>query len=846
MIDRKPFLQQVAEDIAKSFSKAEFTDTKIILPSKRIRLFFNKYLSQLQTPISVEEEQYSTISELLFSFSDLRPIGITEPTEKIKLVAELYRVYRRVFESTETFDDFYFLGETLLEDFNTIDKYIVDSDKLFGNLSALEKYKSFDYLNIEQRDIIRKFFNKNTVLKERFFDFWDKLSIVYKEYSEQLRQKKIAYEGLFLRRALSEAEAHPEKFSHKKYIFIGFDFINKIEERLFSLLKEQGKAVFYNDDIGKQDDIRDALNPAISVVRSGGMSAQAEIIPKWLQKIDRKDKDATDAAIVLCDEKILPVVIDVVPEEEQPNTAILFDLVQTPFAVCLMRVLMDAPVEASVKILQELLQKEIDLHVSRNPKRQDVVFIGKMLHDLNTVLADENIQMEPATFIKLLRRILISMKIPYLGEPARGLQILAPVDTKNMDFEHILMLSVNEGVMPKTSTDGSFIPPFVRRHFDMPTQDDEQKQQAHIFWRLLTRSNSATIVYCDGKTITSKNEKSRFIRQLQLEFGQGADELSLQAPFTQSSSTQTLLAQDSIRKTPEMLQKISEKTFSPSMLNAYIDCSLRFYLKYILGAIDSSDKDELNAAILGSVFHRSMEIYYRKEFLDVSGGRECSSGEENLEKIIEQAFTEVLNDENIKLSKDKEGEKHIYRTVIEKMFNNTIAYDSTQPFEIMEMESENYKWQILLNNGNKIDVGGTIDRIDKGSEVVRIIDYKTGIMPDSKKLKSDYDTDISVIFSPERKKKSSYLLQILLYSYCYSKNNPDVKTVSPVLYFPLKNNESETPILDVPNCDYVEFEQYLKTVLENIFDISKPFKKCDNPDTCRYCDYKLICNRENF
>jgi CRISPR/Cas system-associated exonuclease Cas4 (RecB family) len=838
MIDRKPFLQQVAEDIAKNFSKAEFADTKIILPSKRIRLFFNKYLSQLQTPISVEEEQYSTISELLFSFSDLRPIGITEPTEKIKLVAELYRVYIKIFESTETFDDFYFLGEILLEDFNAIDKYLVDADKLFGNLSALEKYKSFDYLNTEQRDVIRKFFNKDTVLKERFFDFWDKLNIVYQEYGRQLEQNKIAYEGMFLKQALSEAEAYPEKFENKKYIFIGFDFVDKIEERLFSLLKKQDKAVFYNDDIGVSD-----FSPNISVIKAAGMSAQAEIIPEWLKKISRKNKEATDAAIILCDEKILPIVINVIPEEEQPNTAILFDLVQTPLAVCLMRVLMDAPAGASVKTLQELLQKEISSH---NRKKQEVVFIEKMLDNLNSVLANESIQMEPATFIKLLRRILISMKIPYLGEPAKGLQILAPVDTKNMDFKHILMLSVNEGKMPKTGTDSSFIPPFIRRHFDMPTPDDEQRQQAYLFWHLLKRSNSATIVYCEGKTLTSKNEKSRFIRQLQLEYGEDVQELLLQAPFMQTLSTKTLLMQDLMQKTPVMLQKISEKTFSPSMLNAYIDCSLRFYLKYVLGATDSSEKNELNAAVLGSVFHRSIEMYYRKEFLDVSGngaGNGACGGEESSEKIIEQAFTEILNKENIKLSKDKEGEKHIYTRVIEKMFNNTIAYDSTQPFEIVDMENEDYKWQILLNNGNKINIGGTIDRIDRKDEIVRIVDYKTGIMPDSKKFKSDYDTEVSGIFSPERKKKSSYLLQILLYSYCYSKNNPCVKTVSPILYFPLKNNESETPVLDVSNYDYVEFERYLKAVLENIFDISKPFRKCENEDMCKYCDYKLLCAR---
>lgn len=359
------FLQLVAQDLYPKIGN-DLSRVAIVFPNKRASLFFNEYLA-MQSDRPIWSPAYVSISEL---FRQLSPWKSGDP---IRLVCELYKVFREETRSEETLDDFYFWGELLISDFDDVDKNLVDADRLFSNLQDLKNIMDdYDFLDSEQEEAIRQFFQnfsieRRTQLKEKFISLWDKLGDIYHHYRRNLEELGIAYEGMMYRYVMEELQ--PDKLKYEHYVFVGFNVLNKVETKFFERLREAGKALFYWDydvfytrlprentppythEAGEfilrnlkifpnelPEAVFDTLRKPKNVrfISAPTENAQARYLPEWIRSVTKRDLPETpvkekENAVVLCNEALLLPVLHSIPHEvKNVNITMGFPLAQTP------------------------------------------------------------------------------------------------------------------------------------------------------------------------------------------------------------------------------------------------------------------------------------------------------------------------------------------------------------------------------------------------------------------------------------------------------------------------------------------------------------------------------------
>jgi hypothetical protein len=351
------FLQLVAADLIDRFG-TDLSDVTVVFPGVRAGLFLNQYLyRQAKTPLWAP--QYRSIESLFESASPLRK------GDSIRLVAELYDAYTEVYNrhnplpSTETMDEFFFFGETLLNDFDDVDKNLVNAQSLFGNLKDLDALRDdFTHLSDDQRDALARHFNAfqgDSPLKAAFWNIWNLLGEVYSVFKVNLKDKQIAYPGMLMRSVIDAGEEGA--FPAKHYALVGFNVLSQCEERLFHILKH--KASFYWDydasylhtEAGRfirqnisrfgaalDTDRFDAFyttKKKITLLASPSESGQSAVVAPWIESLGKDPAfTAPDTAIVLCNEAILPVVMHAIPSEKVENVNITmgFPMMQTAVA----------------------------------------------------------------------------------------------------------------------------------------------------------------------------------------------------------------------------------------------------------------------------------------------------------------------------------------------------------------------------------------------------------------------------------------------------------------------------------------------------------------------------------
>jgi CRISPR/Cas system-associated exonuclease Cas4 (RecB family) len=483
----------------------------------------------------------------------------------------------------------------------------------------------------------------------------------------------------------------------------------------------------------------------------------------------------------------------------------------------------------------------------------------QLLNRLQGLIQNDELRLEKATLAGLLRRMLSQTSIPFHGEPARGLQVMGLLETRNMDFKNVMMLSVNEGVLPKTDSESSFIPHFIRKFFGMTTIEHQDSLYAYYFYRLLQRAENVSLVYSTAQTQTGKLEKSRYLLQLLIESNLPIKQVGLKVELNQQSAGAI-----SIAKTPELLERLYEQfdqnknpeaqRLSASAINEFIDCSLRFYLHYIAKARPPKEiTDELDNSVLGSVFHKAMELIYRdmgkiapeveKITPFVVTEEQLSlyiKTESRIERAIELAFDqEFFKNRNVKRDKYN-GEQLIYFRIIKQFVLRMLRIDKKEtPFTIVSLEGRKYR-DVQINN-MRLRVGGVIDRIDRKENTLRVVDYKTGGSPKDPR-------EMAKLFSSQ-KDRANYVFQAFLYSSILSKEQPDA--VRPALvYIQKATTEDYSPIIEwnkEPIADFHsladEFEEHFLHKLAELFDASFPFAQTDNQEVCKYCDFKRMCGR---
>lgn len=954
------FLKQVAHDLYNK-TEGNFTKVAIVFPNKRASLFFNEYLAQ-ESDRPIWSPTYVSISELFRQSSNL---SIADP---IKLVCDLYKVFQKATGSKETLDDFYFWGEMLIADFDDADKNMADTHALFSNLKDLnELMDNYDFLEEGQKEALSQFFhnfsiNQVTELKQRFISMWDVLGDIYTEYKALLESQSIAYEGMLYRQVIEQLDV--EALPYNKYIFVGFNVLNKVEHTLFKKLNEAGKAMFYWDydtfylnktphEAGEfiRRNLRDFPSelPAsffdnlnqpkeVTFIESPTENGQVRYLPQWIR--ENLTSQEKETAVVLCNEALLQPVLHALPDNvKHINITMGFPLSQTP-AYSFVNALMELhtsgynpnngrylfaevisvlkhpytrqlspeaekleqtltrdnrfyplPSELKQDNVLELLftprRNNLDLCSMLSEALKEVAVIYQqqaashsdafdqlyreslfktytLVNRFHTLIESKELNVQAGTFQRLLTRVMSSSSIPFHGEPAIGMQVMGVLETRNLDFRHLIMLSVNEGQLPKAGGDSSFIPYNLRKAFGMTTIDHKIAVYAYYFYRLMQRAEKVTLVYNTATDGINRGELSRFMLQFLIEWGYPVLRKQLEAAQSPQSSAPII-----IEKTPDVMERMKsvfdirsnpKALISPSALNCYLDCPLKFYYKYValLSAPDEVTAD-IDSAKFGSIFHYAAEHIYKDltahgKLISRENLETLLKDEVRLQTYVDNGFKELFFNLPPNEQPEYNGIQLINSAVIVKYIQQLLRNDLRYaPFTFVGSEQRIFEnIEIYTPSGNiQSRIGGIIDRIDSKGESLRIVDYKTG---------GDADTPANVqsLFIPD-KKRSNYVFQTFLYASIVCKKlreKNDSRLVAPaLLYIHRAASENYSPVIQMgeprkPKEPVDNFAQYegdfrenLKTLLEDIFNPDISFTQTEIEDKCAYCDFRALCKK---
>lgn len=954
---RKTFLEYVAEDLLKKYG-IDLSRITLVFPNKRASLFLNEHLARmadgpLWSPV------YTTISQLFRDRSE-RVVA-----DNIKLVCDLYRIYVQCTGTTETLDHFYGWGMLMLSDFDDIDKNLADARDVFRNLSNIHELDDVSYLSEEQREVLKRFFSNfsddyNTELKNRFLQLWQNFGNIYNSFNDHLQEEGLAYEGALYREVVNNDLA---TYDADTYIFVGFNMLQKVEQKLFTLLAKAGKAKFYwdfdryymeganneagyyirqyleafpNELFNRDDEIYNNFRTekVLRFISASTETIQGRFVGHWLQNEDFV-RAGRKTAVVLCDENLLQTVVHSLPSEvENVNITTGFPLAQSPvfsFVNALINLQTIGYTKSAeryrLQYVRAVLRHPYSLFLSDNcteqlraleehhtyyPSRQEMAVdegltlifanleegvadvqtyhaklvdwilsmlktVGKstqetddhlmkeaiyrmytLFNRLHELIVSGDLSVDLITLLRLITQLVQSTSIPFHGEPAIGLQVMGVLETRNIDFDNVLLLSCNEGNMPKGVNDASFIPYAIRKAHSLTTIDHKVAIYSYYFHRLLQRAQNITILYNNATEDGHTGEMSRFMLQMLVESGHKIERLSLQA-----GQMPNVLQPHAVEKTDSIMQQLMKlDKLSPTAINRYLRCQLLFFYNTVAGLKESDEEtDDIDNRTFGNIFHKGSQLIY-EQLMDANftvsenAIKDFLAEKSALQRIVDRTFNEELfKVANANQHPQYNGLQLINRGVIISYLKKLLQMDlSLTPFRILAMEKP-VEQEVVFNVDGKahtLTIGGYVDRLDEVEEgngkVIRVVDYKTGRKPQTAVAAFED------IFSGDKvtKNHADYYLQTFLYAAIVRdslKWNKQKLPVSPALLFIQQASAEENdPVLRVGKerindiaVYHNDFWAHLKALLSEIFNKEHAFMPTKDRERCTRCPYKQVC-----
>lgn len=942
------FQQELAKRLLDTHDN-DLSQLVVVFPSLRARVFFQDAISTIVDK-PIWQPSWSTIDELMEKGSGL------VRGERIRLISELFKIYS-AHHPYETFDRFYFWGDMLISDFDMIDKYLIDADKLLRNIEDIKEIeKDVSYLSERQQRILSFWSSIGpestlTEQKEIFLKVWRSLPAIYKEYREQLLKLGIGYPGLIYRTTAERIQKGEDiTLPNKRFVLAGFNALSKSEEILFShLSKSQHGAEFYwdydnyyvaNKEHEAGDFIRNNLVkfPSTATLSHNNFIehkkqfnttacvsniAQVKHIPEILKTIPEEELDKR-TAIVLTDESLLIPLLHSLPESIKSvnvtmgypiKTTLAYTFVERlialqshsrtkdegvvfyhadvlgllshPYLVDICgdrcnehrdtitsdRTIMVAgsifnndPVLCQIfsckttdwsslsQYILDAVSNILDNYDIKN--KEQIEYLRIVQSEISkTSLSISNCDIEPPTdvYISLLRRHLQTLTIPFEGEPIEGIQIMGILETRNLDFKNVIILSMTDANFPGDRTEQpSFIPYSLRFAYGMPTHEEHEAMYAYYFYRLIQRASRVEMLYCSRADDKSTGEHSRYIYQLEYEspYKIAKSSVGVDLGLDEPQSLSITKGEKEMSILNRYLTENSGYSLSPTALFRYIECPLKFYLATIADIKSTEElSDKIDALTFGNILHEAMQELYtplkKKEHANemIANLRDKAK----IEEVVDKTIGELL-DNNPNATKDEfSGDTLLVRDIIIKyIYKGVLHYDSNRDdFSIDDLEKPiNYRYSI--SNDRMVNLYGRADRIDKiNSNTLQIVDYKSGNTPHL-----EY-TGISNLFNGKPEERISNIFQTLLYSMILSKDRG--MDVQPTLYYAsrMKSKEYSPLLVDTSSQKPIElysdvsteFEKELSIVFEELFDPTIAFNQVEDANACTYCDYKTICKR---
>ena len=929
------FLTKVAQSYLELTQQGNGS-VALLFPNRRASVFFKDELIKLHPHTQWLPEMYSA--------DDFVRSRINLPVlDSVSRLLEFYTVYRDMEGAqAESFDLFLGWAGQLLQDFDEVDVYLADARHLYSCVDAAYA--------------ISKWSPDGTPLtasQEEYLKFWSKMGAWYEAFRQHLRAKKVLTSGMAYRLLAENIEEYAAQMEWDKLMVCGFNALNNAEIRWFKHLEKSGKAVFLwdTDTYYLEDPIHeaghffrkikkewtsspfqqaetriDSEDKEIHVLGMANNMAQALAAGTLLQQWSEADESLEQTALVLCDERLLMPVLEIIPANiRSVNVTLGYPLHQLP-VLGLYQLVFEMQRKAKFsqssgnsafyfRDLQKIFRHPGIHHLIGTDAAQTVVdFINQKARNYisGSTLLGLHPNIEPLAYVfeswngamnraweVLLRltehlrqhyvnypendgynsetlqqvRMLLNrisdwsqqfpevltmgtvqrvftqlskqMQLPFYGEPLTGLQVMGLLETRNIDFKRLIVLSVNEGVLPAGRSNRSFIPADIAKSFGLPSYAERDAIYAYHFYRMLQIPQEVWLFYTTVGDELGKGEQSRFITQIQQEFKQARMFKHLHVASAQTTDSAPI----AIEKTPDIIRKMEQRYrpdelrtgISPSALQRYVNCSFSFYMQYLSGIEIKEDREEdLEFKTIGNICHQTLENLlkpYEGQWLKTEHYDELVA---KLPAELQACFCAELGIETIETGKHKVK----YHTLERMLYRYLkIEQQEGEGYEIIKLEKKLRMVVSVMGADGPVEVqmGGKADRIDRCEGKVRIIDYKTGTVKENE-LKPKQLAD--VVTDPANAK----LLQLLYYQMLWNETYPDDSVLPGII--PLKKPSEGLQTIDKSELSAEERElphKQLKDMftglVEEIFNPEIPFVQTDDIGRCVYCSFKGICSR---
>lgn len=859
-------MQSFLEDVVAASVQQPHSleNTVFVLPSKRAGNFLKKALANQLKNTFFSPEIWS-IEGFVEKVS-----GLTYATNT-QLLFELYSVYQKKTKGEiDSFFTFSKWGQTLLQDINEIDRYLIDAEALFSNLSAIQEV---NHWSLE---------GSQTKMVQDYLKFWNGLEELYLSFNDTLLQKGLGHQGLVYRQASDQLNQYLESNTNKKHVFVGFNALNTAESNLIqTILAETDASIYWDIDSYFLDDpIHDAglfirahqkswpylqqhtlegvsnhyaSKKNIQIIGVPKNSSQVKYVGKLLkERYDENPETLKNTALVLADESLLNPILNSIPKEiDAVNITMGYPLNKTPLADLFIQfidlyinrdeqgwfypkilqllshpyiktLLFEEDLDYATSISADIKDrnqtyikaKQLDKYTSvrtqltllfseRTPSSAqliarciDIVWQLKpkfevlgdtlaleYLHRFYTLFNQIQNLIEQNSFIDdlkslqgLFKELLSSETVDFQGDPLEGLQVMGMLESRNLDFETVILTSVNEGILPSGKSNNSFIPFDLKTSFGLPTYKEKDAVYTYHFYRLLQRAKTIYIIYNTEPDVLEGGEKSRLIAQL-LTDPSKTEDITANVAMPRIAPNEKKV--DRIAKDSGLMQLIEQhalKGFSPTSLSNYIRNPIDFYKRNLLGINDTLEVEETIAAnTFGTIVHDTLEELYTPFIGKVLQESMLQSAKAKIPGTVKRHFAKSYMDGDV-----TRGKNLIAFQVVQRYISNFIA----QEIELVEhheikLIGIEQKLAIPLTISGidfPIRLQGKLDRIDQMDGRLRIIDYKTGKVEskhveivDWNTLTDDYDY--------------SKAFQLLCYALMYAEKTPVNELESGILSF---------------------------------------------------------------
>lgn len=903
------FLQQVARSIIERIEWKQLSRTTLVLPSHRAGLVLKNELLRLQKERNAQAIWAPTVQTLTQLQDSLSPL-YTE--DELFTIVRLYKLYLQSSTDPMPLDMFYGWGRQMLADFTNVDASMPAEQvpNFFENTIAAHELSQWN-LDPEVEERLRGLINgangangEKDSIKAQYEVLWRQLYELYTGLRAEMKAEQKGYAGLRQRAVIEEwkSEAVQAKIKGRTYIFVGFNYLLPVERELMQLLRDQDQALFYWDFVADFETNEKAFTFArlnsgilgsvippqqwtkkrdVTVISCVSKEAQAQYVHRWLQ--ENYTAKGQKVGVVICDETMLEPVIYALPAvtlpgEETPepinitkgfplrNTAIYArtvawlydkkngkaeDLVSPDFIDRLVEALFPVKEENPVNdnlspetplTWQELLILESEYQVRKIANQMRLL--------ISTGIGDVPFTLKLLRL--LMRRTMESVTMPFHGEPVTDIQVMGVLETRLLDFDKLLLLNVDEGILPQRQADSSFIPFYLRKAYHMQTSDEKATIYAYNFFRLLSRSGHTTLLYGQPDTIGGSRGMSRFIMQMIY-----SDAFEVTRAELQEQNA--IAAVEDIEMPKVSYLSTNPHRLSPSALNTFISCPRAFYYQYIEHLRPKEEEGaQFESNTLGSFVHHAMQYIY-EQFLHCDNTHPTRINPDEIEAIrtneakMQEALMAAYKAMEIEEEKVYNPDEHVSENIIIKGYVRNILErdreDAKVGLQVYLLEQER-SFPVKIEGIGTIQTGGKIDRLDiygaPGNETLRIVDYKSGGYNDkthAEKMSATWDE----LMDAEEK---GYVRQTMIYSHAVMTQDKTGLPIEPNLYFCRRKLTDIVTTLDVENetvHDYraiqEPFYEALRTKIKAVLTTTD-FPRCEENKCSSFCPFFRLCGRQ--